>query len=51
MPGLEHLKGLPELQEFSLTATKITDAGLEGLRRRCRTAGSINEAALHEAVS
>ena len=30
--GLEHLKGLTNLQSLDLTFTKVTDAGLEHLK-------------------
>jgi len=30
--GLEHLKGLSQLDELDLTDTKVTDAGLEQLK-------------------
>ena len=38
--GLEHLKGLTQLQELDLTDTKVTGEGLEHLKELTNSKGS-----------
>ena len=37
--GLEHLKGLPHLQNLDLAYTQVTDAGLEHLKALSKLRG------------
>src|ERR1035437_906240 len=50
--GLEHLKGLDQLQTLNLSKTKVTDAGLEQLKglNQLRTLNLINTKVTDEGV-